>query len=76
MSKNRPYHGMFRLSDDTGSGLTTLDVFRHTLNMLGARLTQVSSHPLLIATLSGFHRIMLLFLVAIFFDFGPRQFLE
>ncbi|CAM9186272.1 unnamed protein product, partial [Ectocarpus fasciculatus] len=40
LSRNRPYHGMFRLSDDTGSGLVTLDVFRHTLNMLGSRLTQ------------------------------------
>lgn len=30
---------MFRLSDDTGSGLVTIDVFRHTLNMLGAKLT-------------------------------------
>eukprot|EP00903_Cladosiphon_okamuranus_P013950 g12974.t1 len=40
LSRNRPYHGMFRLSDDTGSGLVTPDVFRHTLNMLGSRLTQ------------------------------------
>lgn len=39
LSKNRPYHGIFRLSDDNGSGLVTLDVFRHTLNMLGAKLT-------------------------------------
>lgn len=40
LTKNRPFHGMFRLSDHAGSGLVTLDAFRHTLNMLGARLTQ------------------------------------
>ncbi|CAM9175845.1 unnamed protein product [Hapterophycus canaliculatus] len=38
--KNRPYHGMFRLSDENGSGLVTIDALRHTLNMLGAKLTQ------------------------------------
>lgn len=40
LAKNRPFHGMFRLSDHAGSGLVTLDAFRHTLNMLGAKLTQ------------------------------------
>ena len=31
---------MFRLSDHAGTGLVTLDAFRHTLNMLGAKLSQ------------------------------------
>eukprot|EP00904_Undaria_pinnatifida_P002651 jgi/Undpi1/12387/HiC_scaffold_5.g02059.m1 len=38
--KNRPYHGLFRLSDDTGSGLVTLEALKHTLNMMGAKITQ------------------------------------
>ncbi|CAM9910415.1 unnamed protein product, partial [Ascophyllum nodosum] len=40
LAKNRPFHGMFRLSDHAGTGLVTLDAFRHTLNMLGAKLSQ------------------------------------
>ena len=40
LARNRPYHGLFRLSDDTGSGLVTMDTLKHTLNMLGAKLTQ------------------------------------
>lgn len=31
---------MFRLSDDAATGLVTLEALRHTLNMLGAKLTQ------------------------------------
>ncbi|CAM9389683.1 unnamed protein product, partial [Laminaria digitata] len=40
LARNRPYHGLFRLSDDTGSGLVTVDILKHTLNMLGVKLTQ------------------------------------
>lgn len=40
LAKNRPYHGLFRLSDEGGSGLVTLEALRHTLNMLGARLSE------------------------------------
>lgn len=39
LARNRPYHGLFRLSDDTGSGLVTMDALKHTLNMLGAKVT-------------------------------------
>ncbi|CAM9842968.1 unnamed protein product [Pylaiella littoralis] len=49
LSKNRPYHGIFRLSDDTGSGLTTLDVFQHSLNMLGSKLTKACDEAQMVA---------------------------
>lgn len=39
-AKNKPYHGLFRLSDDAHTGLVSLEALRHTLNMMGARLSQ------------------------------------
>jgi hypothetical protein len=34
-ARGKPYHAMFRLSDDTLSGLVSIDTFKHTLRMMG-----------------------------------------
>lgn len=40
VARNRPYHALFRLSDESNTGLVTLEAMRHTCNMMGATLTQ------------------------------------
>ncbi|CAM9546042.1 unnamed protein product, partial [Phaeothamnion confervicola] len=40
LARGRPYHGLFRLSDEAASGLVPTEAFGHTLRMLGPTLSK------------------------------------